>query len=50
MDTKLTISGFGSFLLGWFGSIVMEIFPMTGWEISQETARIIVFICTAFMA
>ena len=46
---KLTLSGIGCFVLGLSGNIFIEVYPMTGWEISQELARAIVFVCLGFM-
>ncbi|MFC1941209.1 hypothetical protein ACFLWL_02220 [Chloroflexota bacterium] len=46
---RLTRWGAGCFIFGWGGNIFVEVFPMTGWEIPQELARIIVFICIGLM-
>ena len=46
---RLTRWGAGCFIFGWGGNIFVQVFPMTGWDISQELARIIVFICIGLM-
>jgi hypothetical protein len=46
---KLTKSGIGSFLFGFCGNLGIEVFPMTGWEIPQGIARLVVFVLSGFV-
>jgi len=46
---RLTRWGIGCYLCGMSGNIIIEVYPMTNWTISQELAQWIVFICIGFM-
>jgi hypothetical protein len=47
--SNLTKSGIGSFLFGFFGNILIGVYPMTEWEMSKEVARLIVWLSLGFM-